>query len=578
MIYQTEVDGVPTLVAAASGPLHAGLTFRVGRADETLARAGITHLIEHLALHRHGLTDYHFNGTTGATVTHFHMRGAEDDVVAFLGGVCDALANLPYDRLETEKGILGTEEAGRGTSVGEQLAVWRYGACGYGLLGYPEWGTTQLTPEDLWHWVRTWFTRENACLWIAGAGVPAGLKLRLPGGTRRPLPVPTSTLPATPAFFQGSVKGVAFDAVVRRRTAATVYSAVLERVLFRALRQEGGYSYTAACKYDTYGGSTATVTAVADAHPEQQDAVLGGFVDSLMQLAVGRVDEGDLAAVRTKAEESLRHPEVYANRLPSYAVNVLTGFPSQSVEQIHAELRSVTAADVHQVAVEAMGSGLLMTPPGRDARWAGFTRAPIHSVTTAAGGRYVSRDSAEISLIVGPDEAGLIQPDGPVTVRYDQCAANLVWPDGGRRLIGHDGLMIPIEPTLFEIDATALAALDAAVPPELTVRMPARDPAAIPQPRPAATAAGAAGGRGAASTGGGSGGGPAAKRGWLELVTLVILGGFVTLAACAGLLGTLGVASDDTVGAGGWVVVGCVWTIAIVAALPMIVLLRRRRT
>ena len=48
MIRETEVDGVPTLLAPRNGPLAAGLTFRVGQADETLATAGITHLLEHL--------------------------------------------------------------------------------------------------------------------------------------------------------------------------------------------------------------------------------------------------------------------------------------------------------------------------------------------------------------------------------------------------------------------------------------------------------------------------------------------------------------------------------------------------
>ena len=55
--------------------MHAGLIFRVGRADETLARPGITHLLEHLALHRHGLADYHYNGATGRAITHFHIAG-----------------------------------------------------------------------------------------------------------------------------------------------------------------------------------------------------------------------------------------------------------------------------------------------------------------------------------------------------------------------------------------------------------------------------------------------------------------------------------------------------------------------
>ena len=540
MIYRTEVDGVPTLVAATSGPLHAGLSFRVGRADETVARAGITHLIEHLALHRHGLTDYHFNGATGPTVTHFHMQGAENDVVAFIDGVCQALSDLPYDRLETEKSILRTEEAGRGSGANHEMPLWRYGARGYGLLSFPEWGAAQLTAEDLWHWTRSWFTRENAVLWIAGPAVPAGLRLRLPSGQRRPLPLVTSALPGGPAYFPGSGNSVVCDTVVQRRMAATVFSGVLERDLFRALRQDGGYSYTAATSYDSRGDGFATVTALADALPDQSDAVLGGFIDALMRMHVGTIEPADIAAVQAKTEESLRHPEVYATRLPAYATDLLTGYPSRSVEAIRDELRAVTIADVHAVAVEAMQSVLLMTPQCRSAEWAGFTAAPTHSTAAATGPRYVSRDNSPVSLIVGPHEVGMITPDGPVTVRYDRCAAQLVWPDGGRQLVGDDGLVVRVEPTLFILDGAATAMLDAGVPADAVVRMPARDPSAIPQPRPA-TPPGAAGG--------GSGG-----RSWLETATLVVLGLFVALTGCAGALGTLGVASDDSTGGGEWAV------------------------
>ena len=53
MITRTEIDGIPVL-ATPDGPVAAGITFRVGYADETLARHGITHLTEHLALYRLG--------------------------------------------------------------------------------------------------------------------------------------------------------------------------------------------------------------------------------------------------------------------------------------------------------------------------------------------------------------------------------------------------------------------------------------------------------------------------------------------------------------------------------------------
>ena len=75
----TEVDGVPTLVAPTLGPPRAGLMFRVGQADETLARRGITHLLEHLALHPVGGSAYHHNGRTGPATTTFYVQGGADD-------------------------------------------------------------------------------------------------------------------------------------------------------------------------------------------------------------------------------------------------------------------------------------------------------------------------------------------------------------------------------------------------------------------------------------------------------------------------------------------------------------------
>jgi predicted Zn-dependent peptidase len=560
MIEQTEVDGVPTLLAPTSGPMHAGLVFRVGRADERLARGGITHLVEHLALHRHGLTDYHFNGATGSVFTFFHAQGSADDVAAFLTGVCTALTDLPVERLETEKAILRTESASRRSGVGEPLSLWRHGARDHGLHGYPEWGLTQLTPDEVRHWAQAWFTRDNAVLWVAGDGVPAGLRLPLRGGVRQPVPTASSALPSTPAYFAGPTQSVAFDAVVRRRVAGSVFSGVLERELFRNLRQEDGLSYTASSTYEARGDGFATVIALADALPEKQGAVLGGFVDVLTKLKVGRIDKADVDAVVTKSDEALRHPDADASRLVSMAANLLTGYPNQTTEQLRAELRAVTPEAVHEVAVEAMGTGLLMVPRGHQADWAGFVEAPTASVHAVTGTRYASRRDAKIAAVIGPEGVSVVSPDEVITVRYAQCVALLAWPDGARQLVGEDAISVRLEPTLFEMAPSAMAAIDAALSPSLVVPMPARKPDDIPQPpQPAA----------AARTG----------RGWLEVLLLVVLFFFTSLAGLVALLATFGVAIDPSTNsdAGVWVVVTVLWCFAAGFALPAIVLLRRRR-
>jgi predicted Zn-dependent peptidase len=480
VITETVVDGVPTLLAPKAGPMAAGLLFRVGRADETLATSGITHLAEHLALHRLGLGDYHFNGATAALYTHFHVQGSAADVVDYFGSVCDGLANLPMARLETEKAILRTEANGRGRNP---LPLWRYGAAGYGLVSYPEWGLYNVDEATLRHWVDTWFTAENAVLWVAGGDVPAELRLRLPSGTRRPVPQATSALPTTPAYFAESGGEVVLHSVVRRRVAGSVYAGLLERELYRQLRQEGGYSYTATASYDGRDAQYATVVAVADSAPDMRSATVGGFIDVLAQLRAGRFSDSDIAAVVAKSDEMFDHPELDAARLTSCAMNVLIGYPYLTREQLRWELQAVTPSAVHEVALEVSANALLKVPPGASPEWAGFAAAPIWSRTAVTGKAYAATETDGTSqLVIGPDGVTIARPGGPVTVRFADCQTMLAWADGGRQLIGSDGIVVPVEPTLWKVDTAALREIDARVSRSVTVYLPARDASAIPIP------------------------------------------------------------------------------------------------
>ncbi|MEV6524011.1 insulinase family protein [Longispora sp. NPDC051575] len=559
MIHETEVDGVPTLLAPISGPMQAGLFFRVGTADETLARSGVTHLVEHLALHRHGQTDYHFNGTTGGVVTHFHMQGSESDIVAYLTGVCESLTDLPVERLETEKEILRTEAAGRNRAVNESMGLWRYGARDHGLRSYQELGLPALGADDVRAWADAWFTRDNAVLWITGNAVPAGLKLRLREGVRRPVPVASSALPATPAYFAGPDNVVVFDTVVERSAAASVYAGVLDRELFRSLRQEGGYSYTAGAAYDPRGDGHAVVTAVADALPEKRGAMLGGFLDVLWKLRVGRIEAEDLAATRTKAEEYFQLPELDAARLPTYAMNLVTGQPNHTVDELLAELRAVTPADVHAVAERAMDAGLLMVPHGHGADGAGFVAAPTHSTGKVSGRSHRSLVETSETLVVGGAGVSLVR-EQPSTVRYDECAALLVYPDGARHLFGHDGISVRIEPTLFTLAPGALAPIDAAVPASAVVPMPARPAGNIPIPpdRPRETVRTV----------------PRAVPYWETLLLVGLI--LVTLTLGALTLGALVSTLEGEPGAAGWVSTSLVGVLTLGAFAGCVFLYRRR--
>ncbi|MFI7023762.1 M16 family metallopeptidase [Micromonospora sp. NPDC049900] len=481
MIAHLDTDGVPTLLAPTGGPMRAGLTFRVGTADETLARHGITHLLEHLALAPLGSADYHFNGATGPVFTTFHMQGSEHDIAAFLTAVCAHLTDLPTARLEVEKDILRTEWSTRGSAAIDDIPLWRHGARDFGLSSYPEWGLAALTVDDLRQWAARWFTRENAVLWIAGDRVPDGLTLTLPSGTRQPVPAASSALPATPAYFVRGNQAVVLDAVVRRGPAAGLFADVLERELFRALRQDAGLSYTIACGYEPRGDGYAVLRALADALAEKQDAALGGLVDVLAKLRVGRIEQTDLDAAVAKRIEMLATAEADAARLTGYAFNLLTGEPNLSLDEHRAALTAMTVGDLHRVAQEVHASTLLMVPDGTRADWAGFVAAPTTSEAIPAGTAHRSRDD-DGQLRVGPDGISYLGDGGPLTVRYADCAAMLVWPDGARQLIGHDAIVLHVEPTLYDLRPPGLAVLDTAVPADRQVAMPPRDPQQIPQP------------------------------------------------------------------------------------------------
>ncbi len=484
MITQFDVDGVPALFSPRSGPMQAGLAFRVGFVDEPLPKRGITHLIEHLALHSAGVADYHYNGATGVENTFFHMQGSESDIVAFLNGVCASLLEPPLHRLAIEKQILRTEASSRRAGVNERMPMWRHGARDYGLVSFPEWGLSGVTADDLHAWTARYFVRQNCVLWIAGAAMPGGLKLTLPDGERRPAPAPSSALPAKPAYFSGSSGAVLWDSVVRRETAAGVFAGVLERVMFRSLRQEGGLSYTVQTDYEPRNDGGAVITAVADALPDKQGAVLGGFIDVLATMRVGRIDPADVTTVVNQRVSALEQAEEQGGRLPGQAFNLLAGRPLQSVEEALAETRAVTLADVVRVAAAAYAEGLLMTPEGSDAEWAGYVPAPSASERAVAGQPYPSLEDPRTRLLLGEEGISVADDDEVATVRFDGCAAMLAWPDGARQFIGADGISVRVEPTLYHGLGSAIPWLDARVPHHLRCEMPARPADRIPVPAP----------------------------------------------------------------------------------------------
>ncbi|MDF2846830.1 MAG: peptidase [Oerskovia sp.] len=491
LVGSTTVDRIPALYAHRSteqdGQRTAGLFFRVGSADETLATSGITHLVEHLALHGRQLSDGHHNGVTAESYTLFHVRGSDEEVVAYLNNVCAALQDLPVQRLEVEKQVLRTEAQRRAGGPFRPMRQWRYGARTYGLAGYDELGARRLGEDDVRAWARTHFTRDNAVLFVTGGALPDGLDLSLPSGSRMPTPVPSSALPRTPAFFRGEDGNVVLDAVVERSAAAVVLAQVAARALFHDVREEGGYSYTADADYSRRDASHATFTLYADALPQQQSAVVGGMIDTVARLRLGAIEQAELDSARAQLLKGFDAPDLVSGLLATYALDVLLHHPVKAPEVSRAELEAVTVEDLRRVATDVWSDALLQVPGRAGAEWAGLAAAPQSSESAVDGIRYPRIDDPDVALVIGLAGVSLTTPHGAATVRFDECQLLSKRPDGARTLIGADGFHVVVEPNLHVgLGAPAVSqGIDARVPDHLVVDLPARDPQDVPQPRPA---------------------------------------------------------------------------------------------
>ncbi|MBR7838112.1 winged helix-turn-helix domain-containing protein [Actinospica durhamensis] len=483
-VRQSMLNGIPVLLCPAlpGSRQHAGITFRVGMADEPLARAGMTHLIEHLALHRLDVSDVHHNGATSSTVTHFLMQGSASEAVEFIHSVCESLHDLPFERLETEKSILYTEASHRELGWARVLAASRYGARGYGIPGFGELGLPAVTPDDLREWASRYFTRDNAVLWFSGDELPAGLDPRLPAGQRRSLPTPSSVLPTTPAYISGGPQGlVGLSAVVGRGPAARLFTELLERELVKHLRHESGLSYAISADYAARDAGRAEIHATADALPATQDKLISSLMDVLARLREGEIDPALLEVVRGRVLEARQAPDAAAQALPGLAADLLFGRPLTSEAALLDRFRTSTAEDVRAAAAEALGSALLLLPGhSPDVQKAGYAPVPTGSAVTAIGPTYQGFDGPGTQLVVGASALSLHRNGSFATVQYAECEAMQAWPDGARRLWNRDGARVAIEPNLFAAPPGFLAPLDAAIPAQRVIWQPARDPRQIP--------------------------------------------------------------------------------------------------
>ncbi len=490
-VEQDTIDGVRVLRSdPVLGRHAAALTFRVGRFDEILPLAGITHMVEHLTFAGRPTARYSFNASVRGRYTGFYMESADPaDIADFVGAVCDGLAADHGAALDRERVILRTEAASRGSAgaLGSCL-VERYGAGGPGLLNYRELGLHHVGWPQVEAWRRQWFTAGNAVLWIAGA-IPDGLRIGLPAGpamTRQDLRRMELTLPG---FIAGAQGGIGLSLEGPRSLGAQVALDVLQQRLTRVLRHERGLVYDVQRAQEDLDRDTIHAWLAADALPESIPAAAHAMLTTFETLADAGCEAAeieDYAARMRTAHESEGSAVAVLQR---HAEALLSG---REVTAVKETLRLAAELDPKAVgeAAQRLYERMIVAVPGDVPAVRGrMARIPHSSPGTVPGRALKSRDSDAVLTVGG---AGVMLTAGSqarITIWYGAVAALVRWKDGKLTLIGTDGFSMQLDPDEWPGGPSVLDSIAARVHPSLVI--PVNAPAA-PRPGRGASGPGAA--------------------------------------------------------------------------------------
>jgi len=489
MVNRTEVDGVPVFWTDAPPPVRAGLLFATGRTDESLITSGHTHLIEHLVLSTLDGDRRVRNGFVGGVVTGFTTMGTPDEIAEFVSGVCHNLSELPGDHLDDEHQILAAESATRSYDlIGEHLS-WRYGAAGYGVMGFREMGTRSATIETLRERARRMFTRGNAVMWMTAAPSP-NLRFDLPEGGKRPGPVLSVVAREYPGWFLDNASGgVSVSATVPRTAVSTIFNDIASTRLNDSLRTEQAISYSPRAMYDPLNGETAHLVLFADAKKERRKE-LGDAFGAVIE-ALSSINEVEVSASRARMIDQMTGalappPDVAATLLiVQAATEWIHGRPYCSPECLAAELAEVTADDLAAYVADLRGTALFGMPNEALIRpWLGKRAQPTTAELVAGpSAAHMDAPVAKERLVHGADGVSIRYGDGSHrTVRFNAIAAAMRFQDGGLFLMSLDGGSVLVEPTMWRDGSRVSREIEARLPGTLILDQDPREAGAIPKP------------------------------------------------------------------------------------------------
>ena len=468
------VDGVPVFFIEADEPTVAGLIFRVGQADETAPTRGLTHLIEHLAVHAIGSVRYQHNATVDQAETTFMVRGDPSEVASYLRSICLTLGSLPVDRSALEARVLRTEAAGRNVGVPAAMSYLRYGYVGYGLVWLPEFFLSDPRPDALSAWATSRFNSGNCALWVVGK-MPQGLTLPLPAGSAYPLPPAREIRGLTlPAAAVGPSDTVAIDYISPRSPESTTLVRLLLDRFHRQVREAKGLTYLVAAWRQPLSTASAENTLWLSCLESEAGQVRAEVLAILTEMAGKGPTEQEMEEDLEAYIRSGADPDSRVSHVVGAANYSISGMPRYTVRQFLDEQLAVTPAGCAAELGRALQTAILSAPGSVGGPPLGMNVYPITAapVSGTAFKRQGSKpwDKSE-TLVLGPEGISRVSPNGQqaVTVRWAECVGWVRDTDGTWHVLGADGFSVEFRPADWADAVTLCQWVERSISPELRI-------------------------------------------------------------------------------------------------------------
>ncbi|MFE4544979.1 hypothetical protein [Arthrobacter sp. NPDC056727] len=459
-LQRTETGGVPVFWVESTQPLTAQLVFRAGVQDESFMTAGLTHLVEHLAMS--GVPDLRrqsHNATVGLTFTSFTCSGKAEALTSFLAAVCSFLSAPDLSRLEIEKKILAAEASSTlPPATGEHLRQ-RFGLTSLGLADVSPPSLEGLEPVDVLQLLQSHFTAGNAALALSGPP-PEGLRLDLPSGPpRRPDTANALDIPLPVWFEQGWPRlGLSFEVPAgteAMREAVRAVSRIACRRAHATLRQERGWIYDIDVMHFLDNGDRGILCFESDPTARHADDARLGLMAILQDLQFNGPTADELHTEVEELQEYLDDSASGIEMAIAAAESHLLGRAPVSLEDKLALARGVTAEDCRAALASLDATAIFGMPEGtqpkddsirsdseRPVEWLGgreFRRSVRGAFLGVPGGS---------KLFVG-EKGVTLSSDYTASITWDDLVGVAVAPDGLVSLIGMDSQQIHLRDTWF---------------------------------------------------------------------------------------------------------------------------------